>query len=221
MSVNKTALILILAGLGFLFFFFIFTFIVKSDVLRQLDFNMTVKVQDKLPDKAYSFLHIVSELARFEVITVVLFLLIAVSRRWMLLIITLVIYGGSHVVELIGKTLLNQPPPPFMFYKLQSDIWFPSTYVSEGNSYPSGHSMRSIFLAIIVTALLLSSRKPSGVKLGVILMLFGFAALVALAKVALGQHWFTDVIAGDLAGIGGALLCAGYIFATSQSSHHT
>ena len=53
-------------------------------------------------------------------------------------------------------------------------------------------------------------------KYGVIVAVFGFAALVALAKVALGQHWTTDVIAGDFAGLGGGFICASYIVASQK-----
>jgi membrane-associated phospholipid phosphatase len=51
--------------------------------------------------------------------------------------------------------------------------------------------------------MILQSKKiPLIIKGGAVAGFLGLAALVALAKVALGQHWTTDVMAGTLLGLG-------------------
>lgn len=195
------------AGIILIGLFFIFTFIVRTDILRGVDFNLTVKIQDNLPQASFKFLQLITELAKFEVITILLVIVMLTSRQWLQTLLAIGLWGGGHVLELVGKYILHQPPPPFMFYKVPIVTWFPGDYVTEGNSYPSGHSMRAVFFAFIVTALVLSSKKiPQLFKYVISVGLFGFAGLVGLGKVALGQHWTTDIIAGAFMGAGCSLI---------------
>ncbi len=192
--------------------FFAFTFLVRSDALRPFDFNMTVKIQDHIPARAYRYLVLIGESARFEIITVLIFTLLAVWRQWWQMIIVFGTYISAHLIELIGKLILSQPPPPFQFYKLQSDVWFPSNYVAEGaNSYPSGHSLRAFFFAVLVSSMIIHSKKtPVIMKALFVAGILFVAMLVALAKVALGQHWTTDVIAGGMLGVGAGIFLSGF-----------
>ena len=208
----KKRILLTIAGLILVGLFFVFTFVVRSDALRPFDFNMTVKIQDHMPERAYKYLTILSELASVEVISVLIFLLLAVWRQWWQMILVFGTYAGAHVLELVGKLILSQPPPPFMFYKLQSMFWFPANYVAEGkNSYPSGHSLRAFFFAVLVSSFIVSSKKvPFALKVMIPMSMFVLAGLVALAKVALGQHWTTDVIAGCFLGLGSALFLTSF-----------
>lgn len=214
---------LLIAGIGIIFLalFFVFTLIVRTDIFRQLDFNITVKIQNHLPAKSYYLLGLLSELARFEVITVLILIVLAVSRQWLQIILFFIIYVGSHLLELIGKLLLHQPPPPYMFYKVQNETWFPNDYIRTGNSYPSGHSLRAVFFAVILSTYVFQSKRiPYFVKLLIISGAVGFAVLIALAKVALGQHWTTDVIAGIFLGLGGSLLNISFFQLNSKHLKH-
>ena len=87
---------LVIAGIGIIFLalFFVFTLIVRTDIFRQLDFNITVKIQNHLPAKSYYLLGLLSELARFEVITVLILIVLAVSRQWLQIILFFIIYVG-------------------------------------------------------------------------------------------------------------------------------
>jgi membrane-associated phospholipid phosphatase len=146
-------IIIAITGLFLISLFFAFTFLVRSDILRPFDFDMTVKIQDNLPERAYRYLELIGESARFEIITILIFIVLALWRQWWQMIIVFGTYIGAHFLELIGKLILSQPPPPFQFYKLQSNVWFPSNYVAEGaNSYPSGHSLRAFFLLFLLAA---------------------------------------------------------------------
>lgn len=208
----KNRLLLGFIGIFLIGLFFAFTFLVRSDSLRPFDFDMTVKIQNKIPIRGYNYLELIGESARFEIITILIILILAAWRQWWQMIIVLGAYIGAHIFELIGKLILSQPPPPFQFYKLQSNVWFPSNYVAEGaNSYPSGHSLRAFFLAVLISSMILHSKKtPLIIKSMTVLGFFALASLVALAKVALGQHWTTDVIAGTLLGIGTGVVSAAF-----------
>lgn len=218
----KKRLLLATIGIFFIGLFFAFTFLVRSDVLRPFDFNMTVKIQDNLPIRAYRYLELIGESARFEIITLLIFIVLAAWRQWWQMIIVFGTYVGAHLFELIGKLILSQPPPPFQFYKLQSNVWFPSNYVAEGaNSYPSGHSLRAFFFTVVIGSMVFSSKKTPLIIKGVFVIgILGYAALVALAKVALGQHWITDVMAGTMLGMGMGILSAAFFNYSFKKNFH-
>lgn len=215
----KKRILFILIGLICSSLFFVFTFVVRSDALRPLDFDITVKVQDNLPEKAYEYLDLITQLARFTIISIILLGVMLISRQWWQMGVVFGLYVAAHLLELVGKMILSQPPPPFMFFKLPSHAWFPDNYVPEGNSYPSGHSLRVFFFAVVISALIVYSKKlPPWIKIGCVSATFLFAGIVSVAKVALGQHWATDVIAGALLGIGTALVSVGLFNISLRSS---
>ena len=82
--------------------------------------------------------------------------------------------------------------------------------VTETNySFPSGHATGT---AALVAALVAVRMIPWLVAAGV-------TAVVALTRLYLGVHWFSDVLAGALLGTVAALLCAGLTQLISQRSH--
>ncbi|HSK66925.1 MAG TPA: phosphatase PAP2 family protein, partial [Anaerolineales bacterium] len=60
------------------------------------------------------------------------------------------------------------------------------------HSFPSGHAARAFLIAVIGSAL-------GPAWLGILLWIW--APLVALARVAMGVHYLSDVIAGAMLGI--------------------
>ena len=68
---------------------------------------------------------------------------------------------------------------------------------TDPHSFPSGHAARAFFIAVIGSAL-------GPAWLGVVLWIW--APLVALARVAMGVHYLSDVIAGAFVGIVSAVL---------------
>lgn len=68
---------------------------------------------------------------------------------------------------------------------------------TDPHSFPSGHAARAFLIAVIGSAL-----GPEWVGI----LLWIWAPLVALARVAMGVHYFSDVLAGALLGIAVAVL---------------
>ena len=95
-------------------------------------------------------------------------------------IITLAV---SAISEIILKTIINRPRP---FEALQIN----STIITNMSSFPSGHAM--MFFAMIP---ILSQKFPK-IKIGVWIV----AILVALSRIYLGVHYFSDVVAGAIFG---------------------
>ena len=72
------------------------------------------------------------------------------------------------------------------------------------NSFPSGHSQSSFFIAVIFTFVITCTVKKINIYLAVIPLLW--AMLVSLSRVIIGVHYNIDVIAGAGMGIFAALI---------------
>lgn len=68
---------------------------------------------------------------------------------------------------------------------------------TDPHSFPSGHAARSFLIAVVASGL---------GPVGVAIVLWFWAPLVALARVAMGVHYVSDVVAGAALGIVVALI---------------
>lgn len=205
---HKKALF-VLASLFFFFCFFVFSVLVKKHLFTNFDFNTTVRLQDHVPlrlDKVFPYF---SALASIEGMAILLVILLIFRRQILRGILVLGIFLSAHVVELFGKIFINHPPPPFMFYRHldASSFGLDKYYVQNGNSYPSGHSFRTVFVAMIFIYTILNTKKLSNsVKFFCILFALGVIVFVGISRISLGEHWATDVIGGGLFGFGTGFL---------------
>jgi len=188
----------VLGAVGFL----IVTLIVRADLLRQLDFNITVKLQHHMPRRLDTVGIWLGTLAQFQIIVPFLIGMLCLFRRWLIVVSSLVLLLGSHLLEIVGKALLFQPPPPFMFYRHPTEFLFPDSHTFNESSYPSGHSMRVTFMAMTLGLLVWQQQKlPTWLKLGLLLILVGFTFITILTRITLGEHWMSDVIGGAFLGL--------------------
>lgn len=194
--------LIILSFLSFLFFglFFIFTFLIKNKLLGNLDFNTTVKLQNHIPLKFDGFFSSLSLIGSVEIISILLFI-IATFQKKIKSFLLFIPFAGAHIIEIIGKGFFHHPGPPFMFFRYNLGFLFPSSYINTGSSYPSGHSLRIVFISIIIAYLVKKSKSKLINKLifySIILLLLG---LMLISRISLGEHWTSDVIAGALLGL--------------------
>lgn len=98
-----------------------------------------------------------------------------------------------YVIEILGKFLLYHPGPPEEFFRYSIPFFFPSGgFVHTNYSFPSGHTSRAFFLAVII--IFLVRKKWVTVVSGL------FAAIMLLSRVYLGEHWLSDTIGGAFLG---------------------
>lgn len=196
--------------MGFLLLlsFFGFTLIVRTDSLRSFDFDATVRLQEKVPLRADGFFSVLSVLGRFEFtggLLLIILVLYGFFKKNLWFIIPLVLFTLAHVIELIGKNMLEQPGPPKMFLRAQFGE-FPGLHVFTDASYPSGHALRIMFLSTVFSFLIFKSRLPTFLKLCSYVPILAIIALMLISRVSLGEHWTTDVIGGTILGLSMAAL---------------
>jgi membrane-associated phospholipid phosphatase len=121
-------------------------------------------------------------------IAVALFLVI--RRRWRTLSAWVLTWILAEVMLTATKAWFARPRPPHPLV------------LTTGFSFPSGHAVAAsaTVVAIVLVALPAGSRRR---KWELLTILFSF--VMAMSRVYLSAHWFSDVVAGVLLGTGVAL----------------
>lgn len=188
----------------FLFLFYLFTRLAKRDKFTQFDFDWMVKIQDRIPQSANGLFDFFSMTARIEVIVLALLVLVVILtlKRKFFSFLIFAPLAIAHLFEIYGKTVLDHPGPPMHFLRAKAVDLFPKWYAHPGSSYPSGHSLRIVFLSFVIGFLVYSSKKISPRNKIIFWGVIGaYVFLVLLSRLVLGEHWPTDVIGGTLLGL--------------------
>ncbi len=209
-------MIFIVSGILLLVFFALSSRYIKQGGMRDTDFAVTVKIQERIDTssrlRAARLVGEVMEgstfLASPEVSVIAVLVITVVAAfdrkkkriRWTAVTIPIV-FALLVLGEMYGKNVVHHPAPPFFMIKNPATI-FPKYYINDEFSYPSGHAARAMFLAMILW--FITKKK----KLGTLLTLGLYVGLVGLSRLYLGHHWLSDVFGGVLLGSACALLGA-------------
>jgi membrane-associated phospholipid phosphatase len=148
----KMRQILIVFGFTLLISFYLFSHGVNKGFLKQIDFDTTVKIQNRIParldelwvDSAF-FVTPVSSVLMVGLLTMAAFVDLKNKKVRLRALIIPVLFGLLVMGEIYGKNVVHHPAPPFFMIKNPTTL-FPKYYVNEQFSYPSGHTARATFL---------------------------------------------------------------------------
>jgi undecaprenyl-diphosphatase len=122
-------------------------------------------------------------------------------RQWLPAVLPALALAGAAGWSLLVKSLVERARPP------ERD-WLG---VFDGSSYPSQHAAQALAAWGVIGVMVMAGRS---VRARTLLMTGAFlvALVVGLARIYLGAHWMTDVLAGwALGGAWGSLLILGYL----------
>ena len=119
------------------------------------------------------------------------------------LVLTLFAGGGSLVMTVFGKRLIERARPPLPDAVPPYESSF---------SFPSGHSLNAFVIAGILAYLIVRHLwdHPVWQRVVVVVLLGAYAATMGLSRVFLGHHWLTDVVGAwalGLAWLGVVIAC--------------
>jgi len=174
--------------------FGVLTVLVMLGATRGIDLGVTQTIQAIIPRSWDTALSVLSLAGSVEITTVLVVAAAWVLRKnWKFVAVVLVIYAAGMSAELVGKIVLDHPNPPERFFRYQLPFVLPSSGVQTGNSYPSGHSFRTVFLVVLAWQLAKSRNQKAA--------LATYTAFMLVSRVSLGEHWTSDVIGGAMLGV--------------------
>ncbi|MBI2622544.1 MAG: hypothetical protein HYW64_00390, partial [Candidatus Levybacteria bacterium] len=144
----KQKLPLFIFGILAFSFFVFFSYFVHKNIFLQFDFDTTVRLQDNISRRFDGAFSLLSLIGNFEIATLFLLIILILSRK-LLSIFVLSFYGVFHLIELYGKSFVEQLPPPEFMLRVQKILEFPQFHVRQEFSYPSGHAGRAVFLSVL------------------------------------------------------------------------
>jgi undecaprenyl-diphosphatase len=108
-------------------------------------------------------------------------------KEWAIAIVGSI--GVLAILVLLLKRMIRRPRP--------DGAWGMIYRRTDPHSFPSGHAARAFMIAVLVTGL-----GPAWL----VMILWIWAPLVALARVAMGVHYLSDILGGLILGILAGLL---------------
>jgi undecaprenyl-diphosphatase len=180
--------------------FLLFTLLVHFDLFTSIDLITTRFLQGIMPREVDLLFSMFSLFGSLEIVLLLIFVLWAINRK-MNLFFTLLFLGLFHVFEFIGKVFVNHPGPGIEFHRYNIPFVFPSSGVSTGFSFPSGHMGRTVFLSFILFWLIFNTKKISELQKKILyILIFGFDAIMFVSRIYLGEHWFSDILGATILG---------------------
>lgn len=108
-------------------------------------------------------------------------------RRWTPAALLTIAAAGSVLLTVIGKDLADRARPPHSLAVAPFET---------SPAFPSGHTLNSWVLLILIAYLLATHTSNRILTIGVSAVAVLLAVAMGLSRVYLGHHWLTDVMVG-------------------------
>jgi len=185
---------LIIGFISFRLFAVITEIVLESQAIAQFDQALVGALHHNAHPTAVTFFLIITDLAgRYATIGIgfVVGLILLLYRERLLLI--------SWLVTLFGGSLLNTGLKA-IFQRARPE--FENPFLVEANfSFPSGHAMGSLIIYGMLTYLLVILLNRYLEKV-ILVIAVALILLIGFSRMYLGVHYFSDIVAGYVAGVG-------------------
>lgn len=216
---RKYRLVFLAFALIFFLLFYLFSRQVKLESFKQVNFDTTVRFQDKIPERFGELFEDAGALIAPVPSIIIVFFITALGfitrkgiKSKVFIFIIPVAFALLIGAEVYGKAKVESPAPPFFMLKNPTTL-FPKYHVQEHYSYPSGHSARALFLASSLLYVMLPLFVRRLAIFVILLLIFLFYILfISVGKIYLGHHWLSDIIGGWILGIASFLLVLTFLF---------
>ncbi len=163
-------------------------------VIDQPMLDAVVRLRSPLSDRLVTdFTNLGGPIGMPIITLLITLVLVWVWRRWTPVVLMVIATVGALVLTVAGKDLTDRHRPP-------QALAVPP--LESSPSFPSGHTLNATVVLGLTAYLLviwLPKKRWRAVALVVLTLLI---VAMGLSRVYLGHHWFTDVVAGWVIGLG-------------------
>ena len=171
--------------------FIIIFALMQLGVFKQIDEAIDLKSRTITNTAVHKIFIVITNMGSTKVIIGIclLVLLFTFNKLNNFKVLTLLVTSslGCYLLNSLIKYAIQRPRPPL-----------PHLVVEHTPSFPSGHAMISMCFYLTV-AYVLSSMKLKNLK-AIKIALFSLAILIAVSRVVLHVHYFSDILAGSVLG---------------------
>ncbi len=160
-----------------------------SNTIMAIDNKVIKLMNNSVYDLLTSIFKIITFFGDFYIpIIIIVCILIFLKNRWYFYLLTSG-YAISGIITYLSKLLIGRARP------ISALIDIPKSF-----SFPSGHTLTSLVFYILLCYLLVCN-KDKKTKTIFMLITSLFVLLIAISRIYLGVHYFSDVIGGFIIGI--------------------